>query len=227
MWRIRWVLIATGVLGCTPSAHFTVESAPDFVPGPTTVSVLGVFHDGRMSADAWDQIGQSLSQPFHEALCPGGYGQPMRAKQPELADRVDRSTREDGLSDELMNKVAPMAQGELVMAVTLYHYVPPKPAAQPAAAPVAAPAMPAGGSRRGGGGGAGRSGRGSGPRSSAESVEDSVFEISVTFFSVKRHEMVARVDMRYSGDDVDQATRELQAKLVALLPQSHCVGWAW
>jgi len=207
--------------------RLTVESAPEFVQQPTTVSVLGVFRDGRMNPDAWEQIGGTLSQPFHEALCPAGYGPTLREKQPDLALAVDRATREEGLSDELLDKVAPMAQGELVMAVTLYRYVP-RPSHPTTTAPMATAAPPGGamGSRGGGGGfGRGTGGGGSGPP--PQDVEESVFEISVSLFSVKQHHLVARLDMRSSVDEMDKAMLGLQTRLGTVLPQSKCVGWSW
>lgn len=207
-------------MACEPTPLFNVESAADWQP-PKTVSVLGVFRDGRMSPEAWENdVGADLSKPLREPLCPAGYGPSMRERQPALADAIDRGTREDGLGDELLDQVAPMAEGELVMAITLYRYVP-KSISPNGTAPVPRQAG------RGRGGGFGR--RGAAPHAGTAPApdEDPVYEISITFFSVAQHHLVARIDMRYSGTDMARATNELQTKLSALLPQTHCVGWNW
>ena len=226
----RLVIVSAALtLGCTPKPRITAEYAPTFSARSTTVSVFGAYRDGRMNEGAWEQIGPSLSKPLQSSMCAAGYGDELRTKQPDLARAIDHDAREEGLSEELFDKLAPFAQGELVMAVTLYKYVPPAIANRGTAASTSPMQMGTGGSQRRGmggmGGGPGGAGMGGG-RPPPQNEEEKVFEVSVALFSVKEHHVVARVDLRYSGDDVDRALSEYEAKLAAVLPQSRCVGWS-
>src|SRR5262249_1056360 len=62
-------------MGCaSEDAHFEVQSAPDFRSQGVSLSVFGVFRDGRMSVDAWDQLGPKLSPSFGNAMCDVAFG---------------------------------------------------------------------------------------------------------------------------------------------------------
>ena len=56
------------------SADFHAKYAPEFTAGPTTISVFGAFHEGRMSHESWEKIGPRLSPILGEKACEVGYG---------------------------------------------------------------------------------------------------------------------------------------------------------
>ena len=56
--------------GCgSPDARVGTKFASDFVPARHAVSVLGVFKDGQMSADAWETMGPKLSPSLGASEC--------------------------------------------------------------------------------------------------------------------------------------------------------------
>src|SRR5580704_1916174 len=89
--------LATATVGCSDYAQINARFAPDFVQGRHTVSVLGVFKDGQMSADAWESIGARLSAPFG-GTCETGYGQLVTSNQAASA-AIDDYVRANGPGD--------------------------------------------------------------------------------------------------------------------------------
>jgi len=212
---MRIALAVSMLLACADDApSVRVETAAGFAsPRGATVSVFGAFHDGRMSADAWRPLSTPLSRAFGKDACDVAWGDALREAKPDLADWVDQSTRENGITDEMLEKVAPLAKGDYVMTLVVYRYIP-KSRTRPATrgAPVA--------------GGMGRRGR-MGPRMQGPPPEEShVFELNAGFWSVREKKLVAEAALRYAGDDLDVATAAFVAKLKALLPGATCVGWS-
>ena len=57
--------------------------------------------------------------------------------------------------------------------------------------------------------------------------EEHLFELSASLYSVALHKLVAQIDLRYDGDDLDEAMNAFTVKLRLLLPEAKCVGWNW
>ena len=203
--------------GCADgSPHVRVGTASDFSPTPgARVSVLGVFRDGRMSEDSWKPLATPVSRALGSGACSAGWGEGMREAQPELAKWVEDTAREDGVTEDLLARVAPSAKGDLMMTLMVYRYMP-KSRTRPAAGQ---PRVQTGPPRRRGYGRIG-------PRP-VEQEEEHVFELSASLYSVRAHKLVAEIDLRYGGDDLDEAMNAFVGKLKTVVPGASCVGWAW
>jgi hypothetical protein len=202
---------------------FTVRTAPDFPKGRTTISVFGVFKDGRLSTDSWDQLGPGLSSAFADRTCEAAYSDRLLTTAPSLASALDDYARANGLTDELIDQVAPLAQGDAILVITIAGH-PPLPigdaGAQPSRPGNLQPSM-RGGGRRGRGGGMPTG------TSRGNVTDRSVFEVSASLFSVRLHRSVAFVGMTYSGPSTDEALKRFADKLRTEMPGSTCSGWRW
>jgi hypothetical protein len=227
--------------------QFSVTRAADFSKGET-VSVFGVFRNGRLSPEAWDDFGAGLSLPFSQETCQAAYTKDLVNTNPEVMSTVDDYAKENGVSDELLNQFAPMARGDTIMVIAMTGQ-PSRPAADAGAGKASKPAParstsgqgntggpnggPVGGRGmgRGGGGGLGRGGFGRrGTRSvSSEQAKPQrdAWEISASFFSIRLHHTVGQVSMTYAGQDLDRALRVFVGRLGAEMPGLPCRGWDW
>ena len=116
------------VAACSSNeAEFNVRFAPGFAPPRHAVSVFGVYKDGQMSAEAWDTLAPKLSSWLGTAACSAGYvdGATAKANAP-LWSAVDDYARSNGPTDDLLAELAPAAQGDLVMVITVAGKVPEK-----------------------------------------------------------------------------------------------------
>lgn len=210
--RFALALLLSMFAGCADDApNVRVETAAGFAsPRGASVSIFGAFHDGRMSVDSWRTLSPSISRAFGKGACDAAWGDAMREQAPDLAELVDQSTRENGITDDLLEKVAPRAMGDYVMTIVVYRYIPKSRTQRVQRAPQAR---------------MGRRGMSRMQGSYPAADESHVFELTAGFWSVHEKKLVAEVDLRYEGDDLDVATAAFVAKLRALLPGATCVGW--
>ncbi len=213
MWRgVFAIALAGALVMCANALSVRVETAPEFVPAHT-VSVFGVFHDGRMSEPAWTALSPKISSALGKAECELGYGNRLRNGDPELASWLERNVRENGIDDTVLDKIAPYAEGDLVMVLLSYRKLPGSRDAGVRVRAAQPMAMGRGMAR---------------PRGSyAPPEDDHVFELSASLFSPKEHKLVAQIDLRYAGDDLDEAMGQFTAKLRGLVPGAKCAGWNW
>jgi hypothetical protein len=200
-------------------AQFSVNYAPQFHKGGMTVSVLGVFREGRMSPETWDDIGPRVSTVFGGSLCPTGYDAKLTSTKPDLADAIDEYTRANGVTDDLLEQLAPAAIGDAVLVITVAgRPVNPSHDGGSPAGPTSAPTTP--------GRGMGRRGAGMGPSPMRVApIDRNAFEMSASLFSVRDHRAVALVTMGYSGQSGAEALQKFLAKLRESFPGMSCVGW--
>jgi hypothetical protein len=211
--------------GCASDAQFTTRVAPELGPGRHTVSVLGVFKDGRMNDEAWGAIAPGLSAVFGSA-CPALYGAQLAKEKPALSEAIDDYARANGVSEELLDQLAPAAGGDLILVVTLAGRVTKSKGGGADTSSVS-------------GGGPATSRSGAGPMSGLNGGHQSILppgvegnggggglELSASLFSVRLHRSVALVAMQYTGDSVDDAVRKLAAKIAAAIPATACAGWS-
>jgi hypothetical protein len=203
-------------------AHFTVKFASDFAPTPRAVSVLGVYQDGRMSPRGWVALAPYVAPALGSATCNVGYDS-LTSTNAALADAVDRYTREDGPTDDLLAQLAPAAEGDLVLVLILAGKLPQH--ATDAGPPHAAPAPSAMGGR--GGGGRRGGGRTGGARTPESARDPNVLDISASFFSVAQGRSVAFVGMQYSGASIADAMSKFEKRLVQSVPNMRCASWNW
>lgn len=223
-------LLSSG--GCSDAAQFNTRYAPTFTHAPHTVSLLGVYKDGRMNSDVWEQIGPGLTAPLG-GKCDAGYDT-LVTKNPELSTAIDDYARANGIGDELLEQLAPAATGDLIMVVTVAGRVGQKDQDLPDTSAVAGGSPTMTGSKyrgTGGMGGAGGMGNTRGPtgamRRPRALADGASFEMSASLFSIKEHRSVGLVSMGYSGPSVDDAVSRLAARLGVELPGSSCAGWDW
>jgi hypothetical protein len=210
--------------GCTDSASFTTRYASDFAHAPHTVSVLGVYKDGRMNPDVWQQIGPGLSAPFGGA-CGPAYDA-LITTSPNVSAAIDDYARANGIGDDLIDQLAPAATGDLIMVVTVSGRVAAKNAGLPDSSSVAGgPPTSMGSKYRGSNMSTPASG--AGMRRQRALPDGAQFEMSASLFSVSQHKSVGMVAMEYSGPSVDDAVARLAAKLQNELPGAKCAGWNW
>ena len=205
-------------LGCVGDEGFNARFAPDFRPSQATISVFGVFRDGRMSPDAWDDISPRLSAALGQKACPAGYGDNLREADPELFAKVDDYARENGMTDELLAHFETAAEGDLIMVLQMYGHA--KSKTEPKGE--GDPAKPVPKQARGGG----MRNPGNSP-SIPKRVEWSGLELGATLFSVHDHHGVAEMSMKYSGTSLDEAVVKFGEKLHAAIPGATCRGWRY
>jgi len=218
---------------CSDAAQITTRYAPSYTHAPHTVSLLGVYKDGRMNPDVWEQIGPGMSAPLG-GKCDPGYDM-LVTSNPELSAAIDDYARANGIGDELLDQLGPAAKGDLVMVVTVAGHVTQKGEDVPDTSAVSGGAPASMGNKyRGGsmGGGSGMGGmgntRGSGAMRRPRALADgAAFEMSASLFSIREHRSVGLVSMAYSGPSVDDAVSKLAARLGVELSGSTCASWDW
>jgi hypothetical protein len=216
-------LLLAALPGCADSAKFTTRYASDFARVPHTISVLGVYKDGRMNPDVWEQIGTGLCAPMGGACAPG-YDALVSAN-PNLSAAIDDVARANGIGDDLIDQIAPAATGDLIMVVTVAGAVAGKNTGQPDTSSVSGgPPSTMGSKYRGTNM---STPGGSSLRRNRALPDGPQLEISASLFSVSQHRSVGMVAMEYSGPSVDDAVKRLAAKLQGEIPGSKCGGWNW
>ncbi len=203
---------------CAESTNVRVDQVAGFVaPDRAKISIFGVFHDGRMSEPAWLALAPKVSHALDSPRCELGYGQELRNSQPELAREVERSIRENGIDDTVLARVAPFATGDYVMVLMSYRMIPSAHHHDGGAS--ARPAQPMQRGARGRFGGA--------THDYTPEEEEHVFELSASLYSIAEKKLVAQIDLRHTGDDLDAAMDAFALKLDALVPHARCVGWTF
>ena len=170
-----------------------------------------------MDEKAWLPLEPKLAEAFGgKRTCEPGYGKRLRAGDDALLHTVDHMVRENGIDDDVLEKVAPAAQGDFILVLMLYKKVP---QLRDGGMRMRAVASPMGMGRRGA-----RPGM---SRYAPSAEDDHVFELSASIFSRALHKLVAQVDLRYTGDDLDEAMSAFAKKLETVVPGATCAGWNW
>jgi hypothetical protein len=211
--------LAALLVSCAESGpSFSVNYAPGFAKEKASISVFGVFRDGRMNPEAWDELGPRLSAALHKDLCEVAVGASLRALQPSVFAAVDNVARADGITDDLLARFAPAASGDTILVLTVAGR-PPK--NKDTSASASAPQISPGGARPGRGGR-----RGITSRPGGHGGDTSVFEMSASLFSKKQRQSVAMVSMAYTGVSEDDAIARFVEKVAAAFPGATCAGWS-
>jgi hypothetical protein len=245
------LVVASALAACATTDEIqpqvAVAPAPEATQ-PQSVSVFGIFRNGRMSPEAWEDFGKVLSTPFSEGLCKAAYDVVLTDTSPELAAAIDDYTKENGVSDELLEKFATFAKGDTIVLIAIDGQLP-KPAgasadkpAKPAQTPASSgqgnsggsgsdPAMgPGAGRGMGrGGGGMGRGGMGHGRSQSAPAQhakpDKGSWELTAYFYSIRLRHSTRQVELKQQGQDIDGDLKLFAAKLGTEIPGVPCRGW--
>ena len=213
------LILATLCAACDEvGSSVNVKTAPGFTPGPATVSVLGVFRDGRMSTDAWTPLGPPLSAALGQMadLCDVAYSERLQQAQPDLYTFLEEDTRMNGITEDMLTKMAPKAEGDLILTVTIHGRIV-QAAAHDDMAPQSQPAIRPG---------AGRARPGARPSPSRGTAPGGL-QFTATLFSVPKQKSVARMNMAYGGTSVEEAFRRFAEEVAKLVPGGTCKGWKW
>ena len=238
------LVVASALAACATTDEVQPQVAVAPAPKankPESVSVFGIFRNGRMSPEAWEDFGKVLSTPFSEGLCKAAYDVVLTDTSPKLAAAIDDYAKENGVSDELLEKFAPFAKGDTIVLIAIDGQLP-KPAAASAdkpAKPVQTPSSSGqgnpGGSGsdpamgQGAGRGMGRGGMGSGRSQSAPAQnakpDKGSWELTAYFYSVRLRQSTRQVELKQQGQDIDGDLKLFAAKLGTELPGVPCRGW--
>lgn len=216
------LLALLGATSCAEGgADFHARYEPGFTEGPKTISVLGVFHEGRLNPESWAQIGPPLSTLLGKHACEVGYGPALGGEHPELYTAVDESVRSEGVTEELLTRLSPAAQGDFILVVSLNGHVTVSQGVDDGSRQGAgAVPQPGRGSRT-------RSGRPPGGGARGRGAEWNELTLLGTLYSVLDHRSVARLQMVYSGSNLDEAIGLFVARTGKMVPGSSCLGWRW
>lgn len=227
--RVACVAVAASLaasIGCANGgAEFATKYAPNVRRDSMSVSVFGVYKDGRMSAEAWTDVAPGFAAALGGAKCGSLQTEALVVNDRDVATALDDTTRADGVSDELLEVFAPAAMGDTILLVTIAGHPPASGPAIMVSEGQQAPYVSPGRNRRGvPGAGYGKTEPISGGPSRRPDTHD-VFEVSAALFSVHDHRTVALVTMSYNGKSADEAMAAFTAKLRAELPGMRCEGW--
>lgn len=212
-------LLALGLGACAESsASVDVKYAPDFRPGATTVSVFGAFRNGRMDQEFGALVGPALASAFGHHRCESAWGAELAHRNQDLYTAIEEQAKSEGVNDDLLEKVAPNAEGELLLVVTAHGAAAPRsfggaevdPGTMgPQATARGAPRnrIPAGALRRYGAKGG--------------------LVMTASFYSVRLRRGVARMSMTYEGPSAEDAVTHFAAELAKVVPGSTCRGFRW
>jgi len=214
-------VLAAGALLCAPACEtstvFTTKLASDFAPAGRTVSVLGVYKDGRMSEGGWAILKPHVLPALGGGVCTPGYDVLAPADSP-LAQAIDDYTVADGPTDELLAQLAPAARGDLILVLTLAGRLPVQRKVDVTATPQSGSAAPGGGAG-GGGGGRWSNVTPTGPE------DPNALDISASLYSVRDARSVGLLALQYRGDSVNEAMAKFGARLANTFPRAVCADW--
>jgi hypothetical protein len=201
-------------VACRNPSEFATNFSPDFQLAQHKVSVFGVYKDGQMSSDAWGGLAPRIEQSLGGTPCEIAYDSKLVMTNAPLASAIADYARDSGPADELLAQLRPAAQGDLIAVFTASGRLP---VARKTTVNDPTPQA------------AGLGGRGFATISSTpKGAEDkSVLQLTASFFSVSQGHSVGLVELRYTGDSVDEAIAQFAAKVSQALPGGRCTGWNW
>jgi hypothetical protein len=210
--------------------QFIIKRAQEFPRGPTSVSMLGVFYEGRMSPEAWEQLGPALSAPFGQRRCEAAYDVKLEREDPQLFAELDSYTQSNGVTDDLLQELAPRASGELILSISVHGRAGVTTrggSIDPRLAKTQHQPLPTSRSSRQ------RDIQGvQGVSPSQMStplapLEDTDLEIAAVLFSAQKRRSVGRVSVIYTGKNPEDVIKRFAERLGAELPGAACRGWQW
>jgi hypothetical protein len=94
------------LVGCADASAVHAAYAPEWTrPSRGSISVLGVYRDGRMDADSWDDMEPYAARALGSSTCP------LPLVEAGAGSRVD------GISDDWLATVAAQATGDYVLVI--------------------------------------------------------------------------------------------------------------
>lgn len=212
------ISLALSAASCADGPHADVRYAPEYTPGPAKIAVLGAFTHGRLSAESWYPLAPRVSSALGRTTCDAAFGDKLKRADPELYEKIDADVTENGITDEMLDRIAPKSGADLIMTITIHGRID---RSMTPAATSQDPTIP--GYRPGAAGG----NPGRGRQSRGRVMEWRGIEMSASLFSTKLHRSVGRITLRYPGSNADAAVTAFAAKLGMELQGSKCQDWSW
>jgi hypothetical protein len=198
--------LLVGVAACAGSdAEFHV-STPS-TARDLTVSVLGVFRDGKMMPEAWD-LGAALVAPIGGASCPILYSNDLVTAHPDLATAIDNHARANGVTEPLLASLAPATTSDAIVLIEISGHPPKVLRSETTLRPVT-----------------GQMTKPASPYQTHTVTDGSSFDVDVSAYSVREHKIIAELAMRYTGKDTDHALRLFTERLGTTFPGWKCAAW--
>jgi hypothetical protein len=219
------LLVSLATASCADDAAVSVKYAQGYTPGPAAVSVLGVYRDGRMSIDTWNALATPVSTALGALVdrCEPAFGERLQHENEDLFAALDSDTRNDGITEELLAKIAPRAQGDLVLTIIVHGQIGDTARDKRSPTPTAGRTPGAAAPMRGGRGGRGGQTRDVAPYAPGPKP----LELSASLYSIRRKQPVARLTVAYTGSSADDAIRRFSTEIGAMIPGSSCKGWSF
>jgi hypothetical protein len=215
--------LAGAVLSFACHADEEIDSrfAVGFAHSGRSVSIFGVYKDGQMSSEEWAALEPQIAPAFGGARCMTGYAALSGGSNGALTSAIDDYARANGPTDDLLASLAPAAQGDLVMVLTV--------AGRPPAPTKTSVADDTGSNPLNGSGATPQSSPrpGSGGASHGHAVDTSVYNVTASLFSVAERRSVGSVAMSYTGPTVNDALARFSTELSHSLPSARCAGWSF
>jgi hypothetical protein len=197
-----------GIGGCGASGpQFHASYAPEYAPG-STVSVFGVFADGRMDPEFWNDLGSTL---LPLAGCTAGYSADLATQNPGLASAVDDYVRANGVTEALLAQWGTLSKADTILLFSIAGH-PPVQTGPTVVTPKYIPPT--------------QMTRPANLYDEHRPTDGSVFQVTASLYSVRARRSIARLDMIYSERDVDGALREFGRRMRVELPIAACAGWS-
>ncbi len=213
--------LVLSLLSCADdNPKLSVSYAPGFKPDGHSISVFGVFRDGRINPEAWDDLGPRISSALHKPSCDIAMSNGLRALHASVYNAVDGVARRDGVTDELLAKLEPAAAGDSILVITVAGRVSNAKDGGVGGA-VSETTTTAAMQRMGGG----RRGGGAPQHHTPPPRSGNALEITASLYSKRQHESVAMVSMTYVGSSEQEAIAKLTEKLASTFPGATCAGW--
>jgi len=221
---IRWVVpvfIGLAVVAC--GTDVTMYRAASYTPRDITLSVLGVFRNGRMDPGAWAEWAPTIAAAVGDGTCSAAFDDRMEKGAPALFSELDESTRQDGITDEILDRAAPSALGGAILVIEVFGRAssPKKPAnGEASSGPAPASSQPSVGRRQG-------RGRMRGASAAPPQPPRDLLEVSIGVYSIRDRQVTASVQMHADAGASSDALHELSGKLRDTLHGARCAGWTW
>jgi hypothetical protein len=217
------VSLIAELCGCAPTVELAVNEAPGYTGHGEKISVLGVYKNGRMDVGAWGEWQPIVAAAVPGAACAPAYGDEMEKAEPSLFEEFDDYVRENGITDEILDKLSAAAKGRTILVIEAFGKPPTIKRAgdEPVQPPAPQPQSTGRGRGRRGMSGPGPSGARTAP------PPEEANELSVGLYSLDAHEIVASVDAKYPTANADEAMKDFDAKFHAITTGAACAGWKW
>ena len=187
--------------------QFHASRAPEYARG-TTVSVFGVFKDGRMNPDLWNELGGTL---LPLGACPVGYSADLVSRNRDLASAIDDYVRANGVTDALLEQWGTLAKADAILLFTIAGHPPVQNGPTVVTEKVRPPGMMT---------------KSASPYDVHRPTDGSVFQVTASVYSIRARRPIAQLDMTYSDRDVDGAVREFGRRMSTELAIAACAGWS-